>query len=106
MQQHDEKLYPVAYASIKLASAEINFSTLKKECLGIVWGITKFRLYLAGKSFILQTDHQPLAYINKTEYQNDRIMRWALALQGYDYTVPDIPGKDDVAADYLCRVMS
>ena len=105
MQQHDEKLYPVAYASKKLAPAETKYSTLEKECLGIVWGITKFRLYLAGKPFVLQTDHQPLAYINKTKYQNDRIMRWALVLQGYDYTVQDFPGKDNVAADYLSRVM-
>ena len=75
MQQHDERLYPVAYASKKLASAETNYSTLEKECLGIVWGITKFRLYLAGKPFILQIVHQPLAYINKTKHQNDRIMR-------------------------------
>ena len=56
-----------------------NVSTLEKECVGIVWGITKFRFYLTGKPFILQTDHQRLAYINKTKYQNDRIMRWALA---------------------------
>ena len=105
MQKHEEKLYPVAYASKKFAPAETRYSTLEKECLGIVWGVTRFRLYLAGKPFILQTDHQPLAYINKTKYQNDRIMRWALALQGYDYTVQDIPEKDNVAADYLSRVM-
>ena len=107
MQQHNEELYPVAYASKKLVSAETNYSTLEKECLGIAWGITKFRLYFAGKPFILQTDHQPLAYINnKSKYQNDRIMRWALALQGYDYTVQDIPGKDNVASDYLSRAMN
>ena len=105
MQQHDEKLYPVAYASKKLAPAETRYSTLEKECLGIVWGVTKFRLYLAGKPFVLQTDHQPLAHINKTKFQNNRIMRWALALQGYDYTVQDIAEKDNVAADYLSRVM-
>ena len=57
MQQHDERLYPVAYASKKLAPAETKYSTLEKECLGIVWGITKFRLYLAGKPVILQTNH-------------------------------------------------
>ena len=34
-------------------------------------------------------------------FRNDRIMRWALALQGYDYTVKNIPDKDNVVADYL-----
>ena len=28
------------------------------------------------------------------------------ALQGCDYTVQDIPGKDNIAADYLSRVMN
>ena len=106
MQQHDERLYPVTYVSKKLASDKINYSTLEKECLGIVWSITWFRLYLAGKPFVLQTDHQPLAYINKTKYQNDRIMRWALALQSYYYAVQDISGKDNIATDHLNRVMN
>ena len=85
---------------------ETRYSTLEKKCLGIVWGVTKFRLYIAGKPFVLQTDHQPLVYINKTKYHNDRTMRWVLALQGYDYTVQDISGKDNVAADYLSRMMN
>ena len=106
MQQHDERLYSVAYASKKVAPAETKYSTLEKECLGIVWGITKFRLYLVGKPFILQTDHQALAYTNKIKYQNNCIIRWALALQGYDNIVLHIPEKDNVAADCLSRVMN
>ena len=106
MQQHEGKYHPVAYGSKKLTSAEQNYSTLEKECLAIVWGITKFRLYLVGKTFVLQTDHKPLSYLNQAKFHNDRVMRWALALQGYDYRVEDIPGKDDVVADYLSRIVT
>ena len=42
MQEHNDKLYPVAYASKKLSSAECMYSTLKREHLVTVWGMTKF----------------------------------------------------------------
>ena len=105
MQEHNDKLYSVAYASKKLSSVECKYSTLERECLAIVWRMTKFRLYLAGKPFILQTDHKPLSYLNQAKFQNDQIMRWALALQGYDYKVESIPGKDNVVANYLSRII-
>ena len=91
---------------VKLFSAECKYSTLEWKCLAIVWRMTKFQFYLAGKPFILQTDHKPLTYLNQAKFQNDRIMRWALALQGYDNKVESIPGKDNVVADYLSRIIS
>ena len=63
LQEHDGKLHPIAYASKQMSSAEKKYSTLEKECLAIVWGVNKFRLFLMGKRFTLQTDHQPLAYL-------------------------------------------
>ena len=68
MQEHDGKFYPIAYGSKKLSSAEQKYSTIEKECLAIVWGILKFHLYLAGKPFVLQTDHRPLSFLNKTKF--------------------------------------
>ena len=55
---------------------------------------------------MLQTDRRPLAYLNNTKYQNDRIRPEILALQGFDYRVHAIPGKDNVAADCYCRAMN
>ena len=95
--------FPVAYANCKLKPSEENYSTIEKECLCIVWSIQKFHRYLFGKEFILETDHHPLVYLNKTKLVNSRLMRWALSLPPYRFQIVAIRGKDNVGADYLSR---
>ena len=71
---------PIAYASKKLLPREKNYSTIEKECLGIIWGIEKFRKYLYRVEFLLETDHKP-SYLQTAKVLNPRIMRWAMRLQ-------------------------
>ena len=59
-QEDEEKLYPVGYASKKLSLAKAKYPIVEKECLAVVLGIRRFKLYLAGKRLTLQTDHNPL----------------------------------------------
>nr|XP_034310606.1 uncharacterized protein LOC117680625 [Crassostrea gigas] len=98
----DEKL-PVAYASRKLQPREKAYAVIEKECLAVVWGIQKFHQYLYGREFLLETDHQPLTYLNKAKTENSRLMRWALQLQPYRFRIIAIKGSDNVGADYLSR---
>ena len=63
LQENDGKLYPVGYASKKLNLTEARYPIIEKECLAVVWGIKRFKLYLAGRRFTLQTDHKPLKYL-------------------------------------------
>lgn len=104
MQVEDGIKLPVAYASRKLKTSEIAYSTIEKECLAIVWAIQKYQKYLYGTEFILETDHQPLMYLNKGKIANARLMRWALLLQPYRFRIVPIKGKDNVVADYLSRI--
>lgn len=103
LQDHDGKLYPVAYASRKLSVAERVYSVIEKECLAIIWALQKFQVYLYGRTFILQTDHQPLVYLQKAKVSNGRLMRWALHLQSYNFRIEAIKGSDNVGADFLSR---
>ena len=104
LQEYDGKLYPVSYASRKLLDRERNYSAIEKECLAVVWGIKKYMRYLYGVEFVLQTDHQPLIYINQAKFENSKVMRWAMYLQNFRIKVESIKGKDNVGADYLSRI--
>ena len=94
---------PIAYTSKKLLPREKNYSTIEKECLGIIWGIEKFRKYLYGEEFLLETDRKPLSYLQTAKVLNPGIMRWAMRLQPYRFRIVAIRGQDNLGADYLSR---
>jgi hypothetical protein len=104
MQEHQGILHPIAFASKKLSSQESHYSTIERECLAIVWAIQKFDVYLYNRPFVIQTDHQPLAYVNRAKTLNKGIMGWAMTLQEYRNRVEAIPGKDNCGPDYLSRL--
>ncbi|XP_077541014.1 uncharacterized protein LOC144153239 [Haemaphysalis longicornis] len=104
LQRKGAVLHPVAYASRKLLPRERAYSAIEKECLAIVWAVKRFNFYLYGRAFTIQTDHQPLTYIRQAQFTNARVLRWALLLQEYDFTIASIKGRDNVGADYLSRV--
>ena len=70
--------------------------------LGIVWAIGKWRHYLEGKHFIVQTDHSLLRHLPNQPSVNRRIWKWVSILQGYDLEIRHIPGKIN-PADALTR---
>jgi len=90
-------------ASHKLSKREQNYATIEHECLANVWAMQKFQNFLYGQHFLLEVDHEPLKYLTQTSYQNSRLVKWALALQAYRFTVKYIKGKLNVGADFLSR---
>ncbi len=98
-----EKEYVVGYASRALSSEERNYSTTEKECLAVLYGIKYFRCYLHGNHFTVITDHGSLSWLINLRDANGRLARWALKLQGLDYTIKHRPGREHLNADALSR---
>ena len=103
MQEHNGVKHPVCYASRKLLPRECPYAVIEKECLVLVWAISKFHIYLYGREFILDTDHHPLSYLATSKLNNGRVMRWALSLQPYRFVVRAVKGSQNVGPDYLSR---
>ena len=83
-------MQPVAYESRKLNPAETRYSAYERELLGIVWAIGKWRHYLEGRHFVVQTDHSSLKYLPNQPSVNRRIWKWMSVLQGYDIEIKHI----------------
>ena len=73
LQSRDGHTFPVAYASRKLLDRERRYSVMERECLGIVWGIKKFALYLYGKQFTLQINYRPLEFLKVSKFDKPRL---------------------------------
>lgn len=95
---------PIAYASRTLNDSEINYSTIEKELLAIVWATKYFRPYLFGREFKIITDHKPLIWLMNLKEPGSRLTRWRLRLAEYDYTIVHKKGKINTNADALSRI--
>ena len=65
--------HPIAYASRQLQPREQKLSSTEKEYLGIVWAVELFRYYLYGRVFKLQTDHNPLVWLNQVRDKSRKV---------------------------------
>ena len=76
---------------------EKNYSQIEAESLGVLYGITRNKLYLYGlPHFVVETDHKPLVTLYGETRKNcpPRIERHKLNLQGYNYKLIWRPGKE------------
>ncbi|GFR96677.1 retrovirus-related Pol polyprotein from transposon 17.6 [Elysia marginata] len=104
LQERNRVLMSCRFASRKLLPRETKYSAIERECLAIVFAVSQFYKYIALKHFVLQTDHRPLLFLKKGRAKNSRLMRWALALQEFSFTLSAIPGMVNCHADALSRL--
>ncbi|KAG0435558.1 Retrovirus-related Pol polyprotein from transposon 17.6 [Dictyocoela muelleri] len=101
-QEYDGVDNPIFFYSRKFTQPEINYTTTEKECLAIVSAIKNWRHYLSNK-FYLKTDHQSLVWLTKNKDISQRLIRWNLFLQEFDYKINYIKSKNNILANAASR---
>ncbi|KAH9088485.1 hypothetical protein LEN26_019472 [Aphanomyces euteiches] len=111
MQKQQNKNRVIAYASQSLTKAQQKWISKEMgiseiECWGIVWATRKFRPYIDRRHFDIYTDHEALTWLFNTGSRsgNHKLARWAMEIQGLDYTVIHRPGELNGAADGLSQL--
>jgi len=82
----------------------MNYTTIEKELLAVVFACEKFKSYLVGLPVIVFSDHAALKYLFSKKDSKARLVRWILLLQEFDITIKDKKGTKNVVADHLSRL--
>ena len=98
-------LYPIAYGSKTLTSAETRYANIERELLGVVGALEKFHYFTFGWPVVILTDHKPLIAISKKALVNapPRLQRLLLRMNNYNIVLQWILGKEMIFADHLSR---
>ena len=95
----------IEYAGRSLTPAERNYTVGELETLAAVEAVKGFHHYLHAK-FTLYTDNTSVAWLMKQKVPKNRIARWLMVLQGYDFEIVYKPGKKHGNADGVSRIPS
>ncbi|GFQ94977.1 retrovirus-related Pol polyprotein from transposon 297 [Trichonephila clavata] len=100
---HMEEM-PIAFFSKKLTSAQMKWSTIKREAFSVLEALSKFDTWIFGSQIQVISDHDPLIYLTNSAPHSAKLSRWALALQRYNVKVSYRRGSAHGNAGALSRL--
>lgn len=93
----------IGFCSKGLTEAERRWTVSEQEMWAVIYCLKKFECYLRGVKVVIRTDHHSLTFLRTWKMHCNRVVRWLVFLNQFDYSVEYIPGKDNTAADILSR---
>ncbi|XP_055604558.1 uncharacterized protein LOC129752806 [Uranotaenia lowii] len=105
VQDNSGETQVIAYFSKKLSRTQRAYSSVEKECLGVLLAIENFRHYVEGSRFKVVTDARSLLWLFTigAGTGNSKLIRWALKIQSYDIQLEYRKGSSNITADCLSR---
>ena len=92
---------PLRFISQKFSEPATRWSVIEQEAFGIFFCVQKLQYYLRGKSFIIETDHRNLLWMESSIVP--KIIRMRIYLSSFDFLVQHIAGHRNLTADLLSR---
>jgi hypothetical protein len=91
-QRKEGRVHAIYYASKTLNGAQLNYATMEKELLAVVFAFETIRSYIVNLKVIVYTDHAAIKYLFAKKEAKPRLIRWILLLQEFDLEIRDKMG--------------
>jgi hypothetical protein len=101
----EDLLRPVAYFSMKMKGAELNYPIYDKELMAIIRAFKEWRPELAGTKDPIEvfSDYRTLQWFISTKQLSCRQARWAEFLSEFNFIIKYRPGKQGTKPNSLTR---
>ncbi|KAJ5131588.1 hypothetical protein N7448_005746 [Penicillium atrosanguineum] len=106
MQERDGVRKPARYESGAWTETQLTYDAGKLECRAVLMALKKFRHWLYGIHFVLETDAKTLvSQLNRpaTDLPGALVTRWMAWIRLFDFDVKHVSGRKNGAADGLSR---
>jgi hypothetical protein len=94
-QRKEGRVHTVYYASKTLNGAQLNYATMEKDLLAVVFAFEKFRSYIVTSKVIVYTDHAAIKYLLAKKEAKPRLIRGILLFQEFDVEIHDKKGVEN-----------
>lgn len=94
----------IMFMSRTLQPAEQRFTTTEKELLAIIYCLQKARYIILGTKLTIITDNHALTFLKTCKLLNNRLARWILSIQEYNFKITHCKGSENITADTLSRI--
>ena len=93
----------LAYGSKVLSKSERNYCVTRRELLAVVYFTTHYRCYLAGRQFLIRTDHGALRWLFNIKEPMGQVARWLERLSEFNFEIQHRAGTQHGNSDGLSR---
>ena len=96
----------MAFASKALTNTKCHYTNIEREMPAVIFRAERFRTYIYGRAFTIESDHKPLKSISQKNLTETpaQLQCMLLHLQGYDYITCFCPGKEMALPDALSHL--
>ena len=106
LERDSKRRHPARYESGLWSKAESQYDAGKRECRALLKALKKFKTWLYGVTFVVETDAMTLAaQLNRsaTDLPGALVTQWLAWIRLFDFEVRHVPGAKNIVADALSR---